>query len=181
MIVSRGPAKELAEQSDYVWTECHAKVPEGGWFPLAIAAVVLCMTAIWHWGSLLRLRHSQTCSERLVEDLLHDYREHAGARCCMSSFLFSEVHMACCMLTAHARQGKVKGQHSSDEAPPQHDFVCLAERALAKGWAHGSQRGAPSAACPAWPFISARAPLACLRALCPCCALWALCTQLSSS
>ena len=106
MIVFRGPAKDLADQSDNVWTACHAKVPEGGWFPLAIAAVVLCMTAIWHWGSLLRLRHSLTCSERLVEDLLQDYREHAGARCCMPSFLSSEVHMACCMLTAYARQGK---------------------------------------------------------------------------
>lgn len=60
------------------------QVPEGGWFPLAIATVVLCMTAIWHWGSLLRLRHSQACSARLVEDLIHDYREHAGARCRIS-------------------------------------------------------------------------------------------------
>ncbi len=56
------------------------QVPQGGWFPLAIAAVVLCMTAIWHWGSLLRLRHSQACSARLVEDLLQDYKEHASTR-----------------------------------------------------------------------------------------------------
>ena len=56
------------------------QVPQGGWFPLAIAAVVLCLTAIWHWGSLLRLRHSQACSARLVEDLLQDYKERASTR-----------------------------------------------------------------------------------------------------
>ena len=61
------------------------QVPQGGWFPLAIAAVVLCMTAIWHWGSLLRLRHSQVCSARLVEDLLQDYKEHASTRCSLAA------------------------------------------------------------------------------------------------
>ena len=56
------------------------QVPEGGWFPLAIAAVVLCLTAIWHWGALLQLRHSRACSARLVDDLLRDYRQAAHAR-----------------------------------------------------------------------------------------------------
>lgn len=72
--MQQGPALRVAHEADVL------QVPQGGWFPLAIAAVVLCMTAIWHWGSLLRLRHTQACSARLVEDLLHDYNEHASAR-----------------------------------------------------------------------------------------------------
>jgi len=48
-----------------------AQVPRGGWFPLVVAAVVLCVAATWHWGSLLRLRHSRARSHRLVEQLLH--------------------------------------------------------------------------------------------------------------
>jgi hypothetical protein len=37
-----------------------------------VAAVVLCVAATWHWGSLLRLRHSRTRSLALVEQLLLD-------------------------------------------------------------------------------------------------------------
>ncbi|BDA48595.1 Potassium transporter 23 [Coccomyxa sp. Obi] len=48
------------------------KVPRGGWFPLLVASVVLCIAATWHWGSLLRLRNSRSRSHKLVEELLQE-------------------------------------------------------------------------------------------------------------
>ncbi len=48
------------------------QVPQGGWFPLVVAVVVLCIAATWHWGSLLRLRHSRARSHDLVEELLRE-------------------------------------------------------------------------------------------------------------
>lgn len=47
-----------------------AQVPHGGWFPLAVAAVVFAVAALWHWGCVLRLRAEHASSVRLVEDLL---------------------------------------------------------------------------------------------------------------
>jgi K+ transporter len=45
-------------------------VPSGGWFPLVVAAAVLAIAALWHWGCLLRLRAGRAGSVRLIEDVL---------------------------------------------------------------------------------------------------------------
>ena len=47
-----------------------AQVPDGGWFPLAMAVVVFAVAAVWHWGCMLRLRAGRASSARLIEDLL---------------------------------------------------------------------------------------------------------------
>ncbi len=49
---------------------CFGQVPSGGWFPLVVAAAVLAIAALWHWGCLLRLRAGRAGSVRLIEDVL---------------------------------------------------------------------------------------------------------------
>ena len=93
------------------------QVPQGGWFPLAIAAVVLCMTAIWHWGSLLRLRHSQACSARLVEDLLQDYKEHASTRCPLTA---CHAFAGGCFLVSEAFVGSAWSCHDGNPGNNKH-------------------------------------------------------------
>ncbi|KAK9828827.1 hypothetical protein WJX72_002281 [[Myrmecia] bisecta] len=46
------------------------KVPRGGWFPLAMAAVLLFISYVWHWGSANKLAVSQHTQHQLLESLL---------------------------------------------------------------------------------------------------------------
>ena len=57
------------------------QVPQGGWFPLAVAAVVMAVAATWYWASLLRLRHGLKSSQRLVEELMLDSDAAAAGMC----------------------------------------------------------------------------------------------------
>ncbi len=38
-------------------SRCNRQVPEGGWFPISLAIVVLSMCLLWHWGTCRKMRY----------------------------------------------------------------------------------------------------------------------------